>query len=226
MVDQVWVSEVMTNNELGDRLGMRTKWFGQPWEAPYVRHMVPIASDQLLATLRKHAEGHTMMREEMPEASAVYSMSHFKQARDVFFVGGFLAVKGKVANVLSGFDFGAGGGLVPYTIYEADEKTPLPGPYYIVNFGPMKDCFLPQASTNIEKIGVHHQTGITHWSVQYLKDGDVAVSPAALFGADLWMCPGVDSLVFMSNRLVEALRAVLSDAMFAAFRLSRCRVVE
>src|SRR5258708_7824860 len=125
---------------------------------------------------------------------------------------GFLAVKGKVAEVLSQFDFGAGGGLVPYTIYEADEKTPLPGPFYIVNFGPWKDCFLPDASTKVEKLGVHHQTGLTHWSLSYLKDGDVAVSPAALAGSDLWMCPGVNSRIFMSNRVVEALTTALCDA--------------
>jgi hypothetical protein len=127
--------------------------------------------------------------------------------------------------VLSKFDFGAGGGLVPQPIYEADETTPLPGPFYIVNFGSMKDCFLPDASTNIGKPSVNHQTGKTRWSLDYLKDGDVAVSTGALAGADLWMCPGVEGRIFMSNRVVEALRAALSDADFAEFRLHRCRVV-
>lgn len=225
MVGQVWVSEVMTNHALGDKLGVREKWLGQPWEPPYVRHAVPIASPELLATLRKHVEGRTMNREEMPEASAVYSMSHFKRAKDVFFVGGFLAVKGKTAEILSKFDFGQGGGLVPYTIYQADEKTPLPGPFYIVNFGPWKDCLLPESSINIEKIGVHHQTGLTHWSLLYLKDGDVAVSNSALIGADVWMCPGVDSRIFLKDNVVEALRAALSASMFGELRLHRCKVV-
>jgi hypothetical protein len=225
MVDQVGISEVMSNGDLGNKLGIRHKWFGEPWEAPYLRHYVPERSERALAGLSKHVTGHTLKREEMPEASAVYSMPHFKRAKDVFFAGAFLAVKGKVAEVLSKFDFGAGGGLVPYTIYEADEKTPLPGPFYIVNFGPWKDCFLPDASTKVEKLGVHHQTGLTHWSLSYLKDGDVAVSPAALAGSDLWMCPGVESRIFMSNRLVEALKTALSDAAFADFELHRCRVV-
>ena len=173
----------------------------------------------------KQYAGHTVKREDMPEASAVYSMEHFRRAKDIFFIGAFLAVKGKVAEVLSKFDFGAGGGLVPHTIYEADEKTPLPGPFYIVNFGPWKDCFLPDASTNIERLAVHHQTGQTLWSLSYLKDGDVAVSPAALAGSDLWMCPGVEGRIFMSHRVVEALRTALGDADFAEFRLHRCRVV-
>jgi hypothetical protein len=225
MVDQVWISEVMSNNALGDKLGLRHKWFGEPWEAPYVHHYVPERSERVFAAISKHFAGHTMKREDMPEASAVYSMSHFRRAKDVFFIGAFLGVKGRVAEVLSKLDFGAGGGLVPHTIYEADEKTPLPGPFYIVNFGPMKDCFLPDASTNIRKLAVDRETGETFWTVSYVKDGDVAVSPAALAGSDLWMCPGVEGRIFMSNRVVEALKTALSDADFAEFELHRCRVV-
>jgi hypothetical protein len=226
MADQVWISEVMGNGQLGDKLGLRTKWFGEPWEAPYVHHRVPKKSERVFAALLKHAAGHTMKREEMPEASAVYSMSHFRGAKDVFFIGAFLGVKGRVAAVLSKFDFGAGGGLVPHTIYEADEKTPLPGPFYIVNFGPRKDCFLPDASTNIENLGNHHQTGQPLWSLLYLRDGDIAVSPVALAGSDLWMCPRISQgCIFMSNRLVEALKTALSDADFAEFNLHRCRMV-
>lgn len=226
MVDQVWVSSVMSNGVLGNKLGLREKWFGEPWEEPYVHDLVPKRSEKVFAAILKHAAGHTMKREEMPEASAVYSPSHFRKAKDVFFIGAFLGVKGRVAEVLSNFDFGEGGGLVPYTIYEADETTPLPGPFYIVNFGPRKDCFLPGASTNIKSLGAHHQTGQILWSLLYLKDGDVAVSPAALAGSDLWMCPGISQgRIFMSERVVEALRIALSDADFADFELHRCRIV-
>src|SRR5262245_2312457 len=225
MVDQVWISEVMSNGDLGNKLGLREKWFDEPWEAPYVHHHVPKRSERVFAALSKHYAGHTLQREEMPEASAVYSMRHFQRAKDVFFIGAFLGVKGRVAEVLSTFDFGAGGGLVPYSIYDADEKTPLPGPFYIVNFGPMKDCFLPDVSTNIRKLYVYRETGRIRWDVSYVKDGDVAVSPAALAGSDLWMCPGVEGRIFMSNRVVEALKAALSDADFADFELHRCRIV-
>jgi hypothetical protein len=215
----------MSNNELGNKVGIRQKWFGEPWEAPYVNHFVPEISQRVKTAMYAHYAGHTLKREDMPEAAAVYSMSHFRRAKDVFYAGGFLAVKGKVAEVLSQFDFGAGGGLVPYTIYEADEKTPLPGPFYIVNFGPFKDCFLPEASTNIRKPSVHHATGRKRWDVSYVNDGDVAVSPASLAGADLWMCPGVEGRIFMSNRVVEALKTALDDDDFGEFRLRCCRVV-
>lgn len=225
MVDQVWISEVLSNGDLGDKLGIRQKWHDEPWEAPYVRHVVPGKSEYVRAAIFRHFAGQTMKREEMPEASAVYSMPDFERAKDVFFAGAFLAVKGRVAKVLAKFDFGPDGGLVPYTIYEADEKTPLPGPFYLVNFGSFKDCFLPESSANIEKIGVHPQTGQSHWSLRYLRDSDIAVSPAALAGADVWMCPGVEGRIFMSNRVVEALRSSLGDADLSEFRLHRCRVV-
>jgi hypothetical protein len=127
--------------------------------------------------------------------------------------------------VFSKFDFGAGGGLVPYTIYEGDEKTPLPGPFFIVNFGPLKDCFVPDASLNIGKPLIHHQTGRPSWSLRYLKDDQIAVSPTALSGSDLWMCPGVEVRIFMSSRAVETMGAALSAATFADFELRRCRVV-
>ena len=89
----------------------------------------------------------------------------------------------------------------------------------------MKDCFLPDSSTNIGIPSVHHQTGQIRWSLMYLNDGDIAVSLTALEGSDIWMCPGVKSRIFMKNGVVEALKTNLSDAMLAEFKLSRCRVV-
>lgn len=224
MVDQVWISEVLSNGDLGNKLGIRQKWYGEPWEAPYVRHIVPKKSEHVRSAIFRHFAGATLKREELPEASAVYSISDFRRAKDVFFAGAFLAVKGSVAEVLATFDFGTGG-LVPYTIYDSDEKTPLSGPFYLVNFGSFKNCFLPELSTNIERTGVDQLTGQTHWSLHYLEDGDIAVSPEALGGADIWMCPGVEGRIFMSNRVVEALRKSLSDADLSEFKLHRCRVV-
>ena len=226
MNDKVWISEVMSNGALGDKLGLRQKWFNEPWESPYLNHRVPTKSKRVFEAISNHSDGRTVLAEELPEASAVYSASDFKRVKDVFFIGAFLAVKGRVADVLAKFDFGAGGGLVPHTIYEADEKTPLKGPFYIVNFGPMKDCFLPDQSTALIQSVANTSSGNVRWFVDSTKDGDVAVSTAALGGSDLWMCPGVGGRIFMSDRLVEALRSTLDRKLFGEFRLYRCRVVE
>ena len=101
MVDQVWISGVMSNGELGNKLGLRHKWFGEPWEAPYLYHHVPKRNEKVFAAVLKHAAGQTLKREEMPEASAVYDMSLFERVKDVLFIGAFLGVKGRVAEVLS-----------------------------------------------------------------------------------------------------------------------------
>ena len=79
MVDQVWISEVLSNGELGNKLGLRQKWYGEPWEAPYVNFAIPRRSERVRAAIFKYAAGNTMTREEMPEASAVYNMTNFKQ---------------------------------------------------------------------------------------------------------------------------------------------------
>jgi hypothetical protein len=86
MVDQVWISEVMSNGELGNKLGLRQKWFGEPREVPYVYFAVPRRSERVSAAASKHVAGHMMKREEMPEASVVFSMSHFRCAKDVLFL--------------------------------------------------------------------------------------------------------------------------------------------
>jgi hypothetical protein len=39
------------------------------------------------------------------------------------------------------------------------------------------------------------------------------------------MCPGVEGRIFMSNRVVEALKTALGDGDFGEFRLHRCRIV-
>jgi hypothetical protein len=223
MVDQVWISEVMSNHSIFDMPGIRTKWFGKPWEVPYVHHAVPLSSDEQSAAMNRCAAGLPMKREDLPEASAVYSMAHFKRTKDVFFVRGFLAVKGRAADVLSKFNGGPGGGLVPYQIYEADEKTPLAGPFYLVVFS-QKDCFLPDVSKNIKLLGVDQDTGQSVWTARNLNDGDIAVTPDATVGADFWICPGVKYRIFMRNRIVEALRTALSEPDFADFVLHRCKI--
>lgn len=114
---------------------------------------------------------------------------------------------------------------MPHTIYEADEKTPLPGPFYILNFGPRKDCFLPYESTGLIQSVVNAGSGQVRWFVDSTNDGDVAVSPAALEGSDLWMCPGVGGRIFTSGRLVNALKATLAPSVLTELRLHRCRVV-
>jgi hypothetical protein len=57
----------------------------------------------------------------------------------------------------------------------------------------------------------------------YLQDGNVAVSPVALEGPDLWVSPPLIRIFFLSDRLTQALRAAKMSRVFG-FRA--CRIVE
>ena len=132
-------------------------------------------------------------------------------------------VRGKLAEVLSRFDLGEGG-LIPFTIYQADLETPYPGEYFLLNFGARKNAVLPTESRHLEKFSVHHQTGFQKWKVNLRsEDGDVALSPAALEGPDLWFEPAIYNKIFMSDRLAQAL---IEIGMGDVFRLQECRIVE
>ena len=225
MSEGVWISGIMHDYMIGNKVGLRHKFKDEPWQQPYVRHVGPSTPAMRMESVFRHARGITLAREELPEASAVYDMRCFKRTVDLFAVGGFYAVKGRLADVLSRFDLGEGGGLVPYTIYEADETTPLPGPFFLLNFGSRKDSFLPEHSNakSIEQRVVDPEIQRPIWSIKsWVADDDIALSAAALGGSDLWHETTIRSEMFMSDRLVEGLR---SAGITIDFCLHRCRIM-
>lgn len=212
----------MSNYDVGNPPGLRHKWPGQPWEKAYVRDAVPQQSPKIKETIFNHGSGITIGQNDLPEASTVYNMKLFTRTRDVFFAGGILAVKAKIAAALMGADFGLGGGLVAHAIYEKDEKTPIQGQFYLVNFGPRKDCFRSTEKPGIRKLATEPATGRIHWSVdESVGDNDIVLSRDALEGSDVWMCPGLFCRIFMKDRVVKKLLASGANVEWA-FR--RCTV--
>ncbi|WBQ17642.1 hypothetical protein [Sphingobium yanoikuyae] len=64
-----------------------------------------------------------------------------------------------------------------------------------------------------------------NWKTSFgIEDGDVAVSKAALVGADLWVEARMAQKLFMTERLAEALSKTKLKKV--DFRLEQCRVVE
>lgn len=222
MSQDVWISSVISNHEIGNKVGLRQKYAGEPWEAPYERHIVPPPSEKLSAALWEYSKGYSLDRSQFPEASAVYDWNCFKRKGDLFTAGPFYAVNAKLAEVLSRFDLGEGG-LISYPIYEADEVTLVKGEFFLLNFGARKTSFLPEESRAIEPLYVDKQSGDQVWKVKAVaNDGDIAVSPAALEGADLWFEQAIRRKIFMSDELVAALRAAKVNV---DFKLNKCRIV-
>lgn len=100
----------------------------------------------------------------MIEAAAVFDEERFERTRDLFAVGGFYAVKGRLAQVLSRFDLGEGG-LIPFPIYQADLVTPIKGEFFLLNFGARKSSCLPDQSINVAKFLVTKTNGSQIWRV-------------------------------------------------------------
>ena len=222
MTGTVWLSRVPSNGELGDKPGLRVKYSGEPWQAPYERHRVPLKSDSQRELAERYHSGGRVLLEEFPEASAIYDAGRFRRMKPMFFSGSYLAVRERLADVLSQFDLGPIG-LIPYTIYEADEVTPRPGPFWLIGLGVQKATFLPEESRNFKSYGQHYKTGKYSYGVNLgVGDDDIALTAAALDGPDLWVEAGFRGTLWMSDRLAQALLA--ADFGFD-WMLSRCRIV-
>lgn len=215
----VWMSSVLSNSEIGYKLGLRRKPYGQDWDPE--GHAPPPVGHIVVQSLNRYTRGESVAREELPEAAAVWDEKSFRRAKDIFAVGGFYCVKGKLADVLSRFDMGEGG-LIPFPIYKADMETPYPGEFFLLNFGAIKNSIIPEKSQNVVKFTINKNSGQQIWKMNsWHEDADVALSPFAIEGADLWFEELVDNKIFMSDALAQALVGIgLADV----FKLKRCRI--
>ncbi len=220
MADEIWVSSVSSNYLLGNKLGIREKFFGQDWAPPKFEQ--DALTPEQLANVNRSSQGEKLEREEFVEAAYVFDHRRWSRVKDLFWVSGFLAVKGKLAELLKDFDLG-GGELVEFPIFEMDKTTQLSGPFYFLNFGSQKDCFVPRESQRVSFLARNKKTGQELWSGPIEpKDGEIAVSASARVGADLWVDPKLSSAIFMSGLLHDAIEGA---KLKIDFRFARARIV-
>jgi hypothetical protein len=211
---------VFGNYEIGYKLGLRRKQFGEDWDPE--AHAPPPVGPIVVQSINRYTRGEPLAREELPEAAAVWDAKSFKRAKDLFSVGGFYCVKGKLAEALARFDLGEGG-LIPFPVYQADLATPYPGEFFLLNFGCIKNSILIDRCEDATKFLVRKATGVQVYHLNDFKpEGDVVLSPRALEGPDLWFEEAVHEKLFLSDALGQAL---LDIGMGEVFRLTRCRIV-
>tara|TARA_R110002124_G_scaffold53247_1_gene152670 strand:+ start:2347 stop:3045 length:699 start_codon:yes stop_codon:yes gene_type:complete len=228
MTDSVWVSSVMRNHHLWNRQGIREKRYGEDWAPPTFQ--LAVASNKVLDAHHRHNRGETLQRTDFPEAMYVFAERNWKRVGDLFSAGSFFAVKGRLAEVLKNFDLGEGG-LIEFPVYEADKTTRLQGPFYLLNFGAIKDSFVPEESQSRvgEKVvGFRsrrelERDGYELWAAYGLADGDIAVTREALEGADLWFERKLENQIFMSGRLHDA---ILAAKVKTKFDFARARIID
>jgi hypothetical protein len=220
MSGRVWISSLLSPAGLFDKQGLRAKFYNHEWEPAELK--IRLEPDEVYEASKRHTQGFALQRSNFPEAAAVWDEKLFKKIKNIFMPGPFYAVKRKLAEVLSRFDLGDGG-LIPFTIYQADLVTPYPGEFFLLNFGCRKNTILPEESKNVVKFAVDHKTGVQYWKVNsWHEDGEVAISAEALIGPDLWVEEFVDNKIFMSDRLAQA---IIDIGMKDIFMLKECRIV-
>lgn len=138
---------------------------------------------------------------------------------DFFPANTFWVASQACADVLRRFDLGQGA-LYPVKVVQKDRSTPVPGSYYCLNFGNVKQAFLPDESPRASK----NEGAVTGmWFPPFaMKDGDVAVSASAEAGPDIWIDPLLKMAFFVSDPLAKALKAA---DVGRPFGLRKCRVL-
>ncbi|MFK4003716.1 hypothetical protein [Qipengyuania sp. NPDC077563] len=218
MSSKVWMSSVLSNHNIGLKQGARTKFFGHEWNPASLE--IPLSPDDVHAASRRHREGFALERSEFPEAIAVWDQKRFKKVKEIFMAGPFYAVQGKLAEVLARFDLGEGG-LLPFTIYQADLETPYPGEFFLLNFGCRKDTLVPESSKKVSKFVVVKKTGQQRWKVDDWIEDEVVLRDAALEGPDLWFEEALYNKIFVSDALAQA---IMDIGMKDVFALEECRI--
>ena len=201
-----WVSLAMRNAGLNMSLGPDL----EVWD-----------EDRIIEAKRRNERGEPLSAEWFPtELYAWEDAPWFRPERlgDIFFADAYWVVSEKAASVLRQFDLGRGA-LYPVTIYQKDRKTPVDHQYYCINFGNVKDTLLPEHSPGIKP--TRSVKGL--YSLRpTVKNGDIAVSSAAVDRPDIWIEPRLRLAFFVSNALGRALKAAKASKNFG---LRKCRLV-
>ncbi|KCV81347.1 hypothetical protein ATO10_13124 [Actibacterium atlanticum] len=201
----VWVSRIMMDSTL---------------IKPFAADIVETDKDNAIEALRLNQLGFPLPSDRFPKEQ--YFTQRSKKAAkqpDIFSAGGFWCVSAAVADVMRQFDLGEGG-LYPTKLFQFDRETPVEGTYFCLNFGVRQQHFIPDQSPGAT---VPFKAPPNSWKPQFVvNDYDIAVRAEALDGPDMWIDPYLWNAVFMSDPLVQALKAA---KLTRRFNLRKCLIV-
>ena len=177
--------------------------------------------ERLTPMQEKHGRGETLVGEEVPSMALGHYADHVRLPRPphLFTVNGLLVVSDAFRAACEGFDLGTGG-FSPMALYWGDGTTRMEGEWFFLNLGCRKNVFMPEGSTR----GFIPLEGAAEGKFQVFipKDNDLAVSPGALDGCDLWVDERVVGGLFFSAPLMASLKAAKVTRTLSA---RKCRVM-
>jgi hypothetical protein len=114
---------------------------------------------------------------------------------------GLHLVSEKFRNLATDLDFGANE-FFEIPLYENDHKTRRPTHWFLFHICETKDTLVAEQSTGLEQDGV----AVGCWRSQYGEEV-LAVKASATTGVDLWVERRMAGRIFLSDRLMSALKA-------------------
>jgi hypothetical protein len=186
-------------------------------------HVLPMRNDKIAVPdegisgepstiLKRNDQGESLDQSFFPKK--VWATQRFDVRRKlpyVFHGYGYYVISAACADVFRQFDMGQGH-LYPVSVVGKDRMTPLDdGEWFCINFGNQKQAVILENSLGAKENPF--QKGI--WQLSFeVQDNQIFVSGAALHGPDIWIDTGLLDGLFMSNRLVAALKRAKLDRRF------------
>ena len=162
-------------------------------------------ADRALDAMQRSRVAVPLPRDRFP--AEIYLKQGAKRLPDIALPGGFWTVSAKLADILRRFELGRTA-LYRTRVLRADRTTPIEGEYFCLSLGERKDTILPAASPGLERPSLWEPTKSPDvWHVRFdVHDDDLAPSPAALGGSDLWVEERIRDNFFVSDALGQELK--------------------
>ncbi len=175
--------------------------------------------EKRLEAVNHYQAWHALKPNEIP-TKLFFGVSDFsekqKTLKDASIIkNGLAIISERFADLLKDFDLGATQ-IFEIPLFEYDQETQRPGKYFLLNVAETKPCFVPEQSTGVRP-GKYTAVGL--WNLISIEN--LAVLSTAAVGADMWADPVLREAIFMSDRLVKAIRA----AKISPVPLKPCNVI-
>lgn len=174
------INYILHDNSTRNRSDASTA-FQEPDGQPLAQHLIP---EHVYFSQPDLTEDY---RASTPEWAKIHGALHL--------------VSEKFRNLAASLDFGANE-FFEIPLYENDHMTRRPRRWFLFHIRETKDTLVAEQSTGIKQRG----GGDGPWRTQYGEDV-LAVSVSAATGVDLWVERRMAGRIFLSDRLMSALKA-------------------